>query len=309
MEKGLKSLSGSGGGFKVAAEYAAAKVLIEEEGYEPDVFVGTSAFATLVVPLALGLFEELDKAMLNFSMEMAFDERISNKKNGKLKKGLFLKRLLKRKNSIGEMNALKETISKVVTEELFAAYKTGEDYSPCYICFVGRTTRKKHYVCVKDLTYEQYLDTVVASSSIPGITKPIYIDYVGEYCYDGGLRDSIGSVYLFNKFKHRIVQNISIYSRPKEIAMNLTAEELQTFSKEDVNIIEAGGWAIETLMLEVSKSDEENESREAIIQGIDNTQIFIPEVLRNFYDDDADRIVKSFYVAKEATKNQIKDKL
>lgn len=89
----MKHLGISGGGTKIGGLYGAASVLMREKNYLPDVISGISAGAILSVPLAMGLFDELEKLLLHFSLKDFFSLP-PIKDNGKIRTANAIVRIL-----------------------------------------------------------------------------------------------------------------------------------------------------------------------------------------------------------------------
>ncbi len=121
---------------------------------------------------------------------------------------------------------------------------------------------------LKKCSYDEFLLNMKSTSSIPGFVEPVSIN--DDYYFDGGVRDHIGSHWLFENFK--ISQNISIYSRPEDAIV----KEPSWHAKNALTSITR---AFEIMFIEISKNDESLADNLAEKQGALNTKIFMPHIL------------------------------
>lgn len=301
----MKILNLSGGATKAAGEVGAARYIMEDCGYMPDIISGISAGAVLSLPIALAskypyLWPEIKKMSVNLEFDSIFSVSPLNKKGTGLAVfpgGLF--RILRKKESLGVMGNLKNTLRKLVTCERFLSYCNPEyGYPDVYVGSVDVKTGNISYLNLKDLSYEEALDKIVASSSIPIIAETVKIQ--SGYHLDGGLRDNIGSVYLLNKFGKQITECVSIYSRPKQLHQILDENWVP---KDIFKVVER---TVDILMLEISKSDELIETLMCEQRNIKRNAIFVPKVLEELLEVDTNKLQKLYYEGYKAAVKQYK---
>jgi len=204
----MRSLCLSGASTKIPMLAGAAIAVCKYKKYRPTYILGTSAGAIISLPLALGLYEDIEYYTKNFTLDNIFGKKPVNEKGAITFSAI--KRLITGKESLGTQDALKETLKGIISPEQFVEYKVGS-YPICFVGVVEFRTGARKYINLKECTYEEYLDAVIASSSIP-----IFVESVksfGGHLYDGGVRDHIGSHWLMENVK--VSENISIYSRPE----------------------------------------------------------------------------------------------
>ena len=177
----------SGGATKIPGLFGGAKAILEND--KPDLITGISSGAILAVPLALGLFADIEKVVLNLSMNDMFVVNPYTKNNKISITGLW--RILRGKPSVGTSNII-HTLKKLITPEIFDIYKYGE-FPDVEIGVVDFVTGEMLYYKIKDLNYTDYLSLTLASSSIPIIHAPVYVK--DKILYDGGVREHIASLH------------------------------------------------------------------------------------------------------------------
>lgn len=292
----MRALSISGGSTKIAALAGAANTVCNKHQYNPDVITGISAGALLSVPLAMGMYSKIEELTTSFTLCDIFNIPPVNSKGDISFVGKF--RAVVGKQSLGTQDALRKTLSKLVTQENFDEYKHGP-YAQCYIGAVEYKTGARKYYNIKECSYNEYLDVAMASSSIPVFVESVEIDR--GFWFDGGVRDHIGSAWLLEHEK-AITKNVSIYSRPKDF--DITDKQW-----EPKNIVEVLTRTLEIMNMEISKNDQRNEDSLAVDNNIDNTQIFMPHVLStNLGYEVSPELLKRWYRLGVKTANSALDK-
>ena len=287
----MKGLSISGGGTKIAALAGAVIELCVEKGYKPDIITGISAGSIIAVPLAMGMFAEIEYYSKNFTLNEVFGIKPVTKKGKISFRGLL--RAILGKQSFGTQDALLKTFSEIIDPQTFKLYKEG-DYAPCYLGAVEFKTGKRVYFNAKEMEYEDYLQAVLASSSIPVFVESVEIN--GGYYYDGGVRDHIGSHWLMEN--HKIKEHVSIYSRPD----NYDITDLDWCPRNIPTVLTR---TMKIMNIEISKNDEAREDELAKKKKIKNKKIFMPHVLaENTYQESPELLEEWFQLGKEATRNQ-----
>lgn len=267
---GKKALFLSGGSTKFVG-LASAAIRLYQLGYRPDIIGGVSAGSIVTLPLVLGYHDKLLEIGVNLDFKSMFEIPPLNKKGKITIKSAF--RMLFGKNSLGIQN-LKPIISSIITEEDFKRYQL-EDHPVIYILAVNPTDGSRKLWNLKDenINYEKYLKIISASSQIPVVTQPEYID--GEYYYDGGIRNHTPSTKILS-IRDDISKFISIYSRPKDFRKIDTSW--------DKNVFKVLMRTTQIMTFEISKRDEEMERLIAENKNIEFKQLFLPTVLNSMFD-------------------------
>lgn len=294
----MKALALSGGSTKIAGIAGAALVVCKTHGYKPDFITGISAGSILSVPLAMGMYDVIEEITQNISVDDIFSDVPVNKKGNPSLKAIW--RLITKKESLGRQGNLRKTIQKHVTREHFEDYKSCDSYSQIFLGAVEFKTGEIHYFDIKKSSYEQYLNAVDASSSIPVFVESVKInDLVTHngvkikdgYWMDGGTRDHVGSHWLMQN-QEGIKEHISIYSRSEGFDI---PNEKNWKPSGVLNMLKR---SLDILNLEKSKNDEFLENVLAKTKDIKTKQIFMniaqeidyevdPETLKNWFDEGA----------------------
>lgn len=288
-------VSMSGGATKIAGILASLQVL-KEYGIKPCVYSGVSSGAIMAFAAATGNLEKSGGYILNMKPKDVFS--ILPMYGNGCPTPIAVWRLITLKNSLGSMNALRKTIKKVISKESFEEYRNDPDSPDAIVMFVNISNAKREFVNLKDVDYDKAIECVMASSSIPGIVKPVKID--GEMYYDGGLRDHTISQYILENYD--LDEHYSIYTRP---------EYLNDYTKE-MNIPK---YVISVLLrsiliysLEISKSDEKVEDLLALQNNVNNTKIYMPRVLKSTYDMNIGRLRELYERVLDDTRDVMKKK-
>jgi len=279
----MKLLSISGGATKISGLAGAADSLIHKLDYKPDLIVGTSAGSILALPLAMNYWESIRKETTEFTMDDIFSKPPMDE-NGKITLSGKL-RLLFGKLSLGVQDELVNTISRIITEDDFRLYLSSDIFPAVYVGCVDYRTGKRHYVNMKKCNYREYLQFVLASTSIPYAAEPVNIG--GKVLFDGGARDHIGSHWMMENIKG-ITENVSIFSRPENFESILD----KNWNPDNIFDIFERDQAIR--VLETSKKDEKLEKLIASDLNIKHTAIFLPSIMQSLYDTNPDRIKKLY---------------
>ena len=72
MAESIKHLGISGGGTKITGLFGAAREVIENHDYYPQYYTGISAGAILAIPLALGLYDDVDSITKGMTLKTFF---------------------------------------------------------------------------------------------------------------------------------------------------------------------------------------------------------------------------------------------
>jgi predicted patatin/cPLA2 family phospholipase len=145
------------------------------------------------------------------------------------------------------------------------------------------------------LSYEGYLQAVLASSSIPAYVDGVTIG--NKLLYDGGVRDHILSRWVLERFESSEIDEIvSVYSRPKE------AKPSQDFKFR--NILDVIKRTLELMTIEVSLSDEQAEVDWCNNRGIQRRAYHLPKLLSSTYDVDKEKIKQLYIIGRKLIEDE-----
>lgn len=246
---------------------------LHKKGIGWDVIVGTSVGAILSVPIAMAKYDESVAVFKAITVESIFKVPPINKK-GKI--GLkALKFLLRNKLAIGDMSNVRSLISSIITPDVFEEYRNG-DYAVCYAVSVDMITGKRVMRNLKDSSYGLFLDYVLASSSIPVFTMPVFISDL--MLYDGGIRDHVSNHAFINQ---QATECYTVFSREKEPRLR------DWYAKDVLDVLER---TIDIMNLEVSKDDERLIDEKCGEYNVMNYKFYLPAILESLYDTDPRRL-------------------
>lgn len=288
-------LSISGGATKISGLFGAVEVLTLDYGIKPDYVSGISAGAILALPLVLGKHDRIREQVTSIELSDFFSQSPVSKRGGISFWSIW--NVLRGRNYLGRMDNLYETLRRNVSKKEFDAYRKDKTLANVIVMAVNIRDGRRHYRNLKDCKYEDMLDWVVASSSIPGYVNPVNID--GMMMYDGGLRDHSIGYYLMSNFD--IEDHYSIYSRPRDIYEGFS-EPGDSYN----NVLQVHERTLEMLLAEISDSDQHKELFVSHQKGIKNTQIFMPRVLQSQYDVDHGRLTELYHAARQSATQTMK---
>jgi hypothetical protein len=175
----------------------------------PDIIVGISSGGCTALMMALGKHKELEDIVLNLELSTFFSKNPVNKK-GKMTPCAVYRGL--ESGSFGEMLNLKDLIKKTVSEDEFNNYKYNEN-KPDVLIGITSLNKKNDFTLVnlKKVSYENMLEVVVASVSIPMYTNSIPMN--GKHYYDGGLMYHNAGRVALEYLGTRVERYTSIYAR------------------------------------------------------------------------------------------------
>lgn len=168
----MKALVISGGGSKGAYAGGVAQYLIQEEGRDYDMYLGTSTGSLLIPHLATGKIDKIHRVFTNVNQSKIFSVNpfIQRKKgNREFVSISFLNVLwqfIKMKRTFGESKALRRHIKKHFTEEEYSLIKaTKEDV---VVTVSNLSKNRVEYKSIKDFTYEEFCDWIwISCNYIP----------------------------------------------------------------------------------------------------------------------------------------------
>jgi NTE family protein len=185
----LRALVISGGGSKGAFAGGVAQYLIEDQGRQYDMFLGTSTGSLLVNHLALGDIGKLYDVFTNvqqhdiFSISPFVQHQKGDREYVSIDFVNSLWQFIRRKRTFGESKALRRHIKRNFTKEEYNKIKeTKEDV---VVTVSNLSMNRVEYKSIKDCTYEEYCNWVwISCNYIPFMSLVTVNGY--EYA-DGGL--------------------------------------------------------------------------------------------------------------------------
>ncbi len=185
----MKALVISGGGSKGAYAGGVAQYLIEEEGRDYDMFLGTSTGSLLIPHLAANDINKLYTIFTNVKQKHIFSVNpfVQRKKGRRefVSINFFssLLQFIKMKRTFGESKALKRNIRRNFTKEEYDLIKkTREDM---VVTVSNLSLNKVEYKSINDYGYEEFCDWIwISCNYVPFMSLAIRDGY--EYA-DGAL--------------------------------------------------------------------------------------------------------------------------
>lgn len=260
----MYNLAESGAADKIMFNYGATEGVVSRMGL-PNRYVGTSSGAIIGFALAFGKFKEVKSIGLNLSVEKDIYGYNPYSFKGVVK---AIKSLFKKQSHIYSYDKLRDTLKKIVTLE---EYNKGTRFEFYIGAYNASKLEETYWLVDKSLSYDEVLDRVIASCSIPFFSKGVVID--GDTYYDGGITSHIGSHFLARTSK-KINKLVSIYSRPDKLMPEFLSGLDISKSKRDLLI-----WLNTVLNHNNSKNDESECDRICLNRGISQVKIFAPELL------------------------------
>ncbi|GAA4281830.1 patatin-like phospholipase family protein [Gaetbulibacter aestuarii] len=185
----MKALVISGGGSKGAYAGGVAQYLIEEEGKDYDMFLGTSTGSLLVPHLAAGKIDKIYDVFTNVNQSKIFSInpfRVRKKGNREYVSINYINTLLqfiKRKRTFGESMALKRNIRTTFTRAEFNYIRNNVE--DVVVTVSNLSKNRVEYKSINDFTYEEFCDWIwISCNYIPFMSLATRDGY--EYA-DGGL--------------------------------------------------------------------------------------------------------------------------
>ncbi|MBC3758879.1 patatin-like phospholipase family protein [Hyunsoonleella sp. SJ7] len=185
----MKALVISGGGSKGAYAGGVAQYLMEVEGRDYDIFLGTSTGSLLVPHLAAGEIDKIYHAYTNVQQHDIFSVNpFVLRKKGKREFVSIdflnvLWQFIKFKRTFGESKALKKHIKKYFTHKEYDFIRTTKD--DVVVTVSNLSKNRVEYKSIKDYTYEEFCDWIwISCNYIPfmSLAKRDGFEYA-----DGGL--------------------------------------------------------------------------------------------------------------------------
>lgn len=185
----MKALVISGGGSKGAYAGGVAQYLMQEEGKDYDMFLGTSTGGLLVPHLAAGKIDKIRKVYTDVNQRNIFSVNpfiIRKKGNREYVSIDFLNSLwqfIKMKRTFGESKALRRYIKKHFNIEEYNLIKTTKH--DVVVTVSNLSKNRVEYKSIKDFSYDEFCDWIwISCNYIPFMSLVKKNDF--EYA-DGGL--------------------------------------------------------------------------------------------------------------------------
>ncbi|MFY0714275.1 patatin-like phospholipase family protein [Seonamhaeicola sp. NFXS20] len=185
----MRALVISGGGSKGAYAGGVAQYLIEEDGRDYDLFLGTSTGSLLVPHIAAGRIDKLQDVYTSVSQNDIFSVNpfvIRKKGDREFVSIDFINTLwqfIRMKRTFGESKNLKKLIRKRFTEEEYHLIKKTKD--DVVVTVSNLSKNRVEYKSINEFSYEEFCEWIwISCNFIPFMSLATKNDY--EYG-DGGL--------------------------------------------------------------------------------------------------------------------------
>jgi len=269
-------ISISGGAFYLKGlANATAKVILDYE-QKPRVLTGSSSGALVAAFTAvLGAKKMLDIA-LSFDLKSAHRYKPFNEEGNIT----FLAGLNVAVNSFPVKQDLVPILKKLISQEDFSRYLRDEDKTKCFILVGDITNGKPKLYDISLLDYDTFLRVLDASCAMQGLCKPRILDDV--LTWDGGQFSHQAANDYLEGIAADIDDVICIWSRPKD------------WKPKKLDTAKLGFWGGLFRMIEIdnivkSLDDEFRIDEWCEERNFKPVHIYLPRVLRHFYDDNKDR--------------------
>lgn len=160
----MRALVISGGGSKGAYAGGVAQYLMEVQGREYDLFMGSSTGSLLIPHLALGEIDKIHQIYTNvnqrsiFSLNPFVTKRKGNREFVGINYYSSLLQFLKKKRTFGESKNLLKTIRKNFSEADFHRLRKTE--KDIIVTVSNLTKNEVEYKSIKKCTYEEFCDWI-----------------------------------------------------------------------------------------------------------------------------------------------------
>lgn len=283
----MKLLSFSGAATKIAAHAAHGKGILEVENFKPNIVAGVSSGALVILPLLLGKHRELKKLTTTLKLSDIFDSEPVNNK-GKVTAKAIINSVFS--GALGSMVNLELLLRSMVSETEFNLLM---GKLRCPLIYVGVTNVTKdskdsfELVRLNELSYDLAISYIVASCSIPIYSPPVKIN--DSYYFDGGLKMHNPATAVIRKYKDRLTEVYSVYSRPENdenLDFGYSGKSIGRTISKTFDVIQSG----------ISFENQKTEKELSHKYGIKLVQKFSPRILKGIYDVDNNRL-KELYNA------------
>lgn len=296
----------SGGATELPALAGAAKALAMHAD-KPDVIIGISSGAILSLFAAMQYHpeykEEVTKLIkdlsTNISPKIIWGRRppITSKGNISV---WAIGRMIVGRPALGKFRNLHSYYTEIARKYYNIYKKDKGTYRLPHISvvYVTRSEAKRVEVSPFNGDFEQWVDAVIASASVPLATGPVE----SNDGYDGGLRNHNPSGVIIDKGA-KISHLTEIYSRERNSYKDVM------FSKGKRRWWKEIAYLIQVSMIETSKKDQEKAEHYCKANNIPHRQIFTGNNMRSMFDTNKFRLERAynngFKKAKSTLKNEI----
>jgi predicted patatin/cPLA2 family phospholipase len=168
----MKALVISGGGSKGAYAGGVAQYLIQEQGRDYDLFLGTSTGSLLVPHLATGNLDKIYNVFTNvtqsdiFSVSPFVQRKKGNREFVSIDFINTIWQFIKMKRTFGESKALRRYIKRNFTETEFDLVKRTKD--DVVVTVSNLSKNRVEYKSIKEFTYDEFCDWIwISCNYIP----------------------------------------------------------------------------------------------------------------------------------------------
>lgn len=169
----MRALVISGGGSKGAFAGGVAQYLMQDLGYEYDLFVGTSTGSLLISHLALGKLEKIKNIFTSVNQKSIFSSlpfKVIQTKYGdkeiKIDHVTVGRNIIKGKKTFGESFNLRKLITNSFTEEEFIELK--ESHKEVVVTVSNLSLNQVEYKSINDFEYTDFIDWIwISCNYIP----------------------------------------------------------------------------------------------------------------------------------------------
>ena len=157
----------SGGGSKGAFAGGVAQYLMQNEGKEYDLFLGTSTGSLMVSHLALGMLEELKELYTNVNKKSIFSNNPFKIKKVYVEKVVSIRHLntfwnfLNGRKTFGESKNLRLLIKKNITKEIYSKIRAAN--KEVVVTVSNLTANRVEYKSIQECSYDDFCDWIWAS--------------------------------------------------------------------------------------------------------------------------------------------------
>ena len=183
-----KALVISGGGSKGAFAGGVAQHLLQNEGNNYDLFLGTSTGSLMVSHLALGMIDELKHLYSNVNQRTIFNinpfkiKKVAGEKVVSINHFNTLRNFFRGKKTFGESKNLLRLIQKNVTKKMFDEIR--EQNKEVIVTLSNLTMNHIEYKSINECTYEDFCEWIWGSCNYVPFMSLLEKDYC-QYA-DGG---------------------------------------------------------------------------------------------------------------------------
>ncbi len=216
--KKVRAICLSGGGCKGAWAGGLVQQMIEERGYDWDMYFGTSTGSLLITLIPLQKMYKLKDAYTSVTNKDIFNVDPFTKK-GKLNWLNAVWRTITKKSSLGEASNLEKKIRSFFSEDEYKQIK--ELGKVVYPCATEYGYGNEIYINNVDSDYNTYVKYTRASASVPVAMDPVFID--NHWLLDGG-----------------VVQHV-----PIQKAINEGSDEIDIIILREENPVDEKPWNME----------------------------------------------------------------